>query len=90
MTFSREGRLCLAPIHPQTCQFHSNVSSKFYRQTRVTVAPTSHMRAGQPALSHGPSQNLIMTVHYEDDFQINLNYKFVQKKTADVGSGSAS
>ena len=50
MTFSREGRLCSAPIHPQTCQFHSNVSSGFYGQTNATIALTSHMRAGRPAL----------------------------------------
>ena len=28
MAFLIEGRLCLAPIHPHTCQFHSNVSSQ--------------------------------------------------------------
>ena len=46
-TFSREGRLCLAPTHPQTCQFHSNVGSKCYRQTRATVAPASYMKASR-------------------------------------------
>ena len=47
-TLSREGRLCSAPIHPQTCQFHSNVSSKFCHLTCATVAPMSPMRAGWP------------------------------------------
>ena len=88
MAFSIEGRLCLAPIHPHTCQFHSNVSSKFYRQTLTTIALMSYMRARWPVLLavSWPSQNLITTVCYEDYFQINSNYTFF-RKTVDVGSG---
>ena len=61
-TFSREGRLCSAPIHPQICQFHSNVSSKFCHQTHATIALMSHMRTRWL-----PSRNLVTTVRYEDD-----------------------
>ena len=65
--FGKEGRLCSSPIHPQTCQFHSNVSSKFYHQTCATIAPTS--------------RNLVTTVRYEDDFQIDSNYNFFRKNS---------
>ena len=66
--------------------FMAFFSSEFYHQTCATIALTSQMRAGAPGTLSWPSQNLVTTVRYEDNFQINSNYNFF-RKTADVGGG---
>ena len=73
MPFLREGRLCLAPIQPHTCHFHSNVSSGFYCQTRATVTPTSHMRAGHPALPL-----MTITKPYHDCTNMKMTFESIQ------------
>ena len=73
---------------------HRHVSSTQMLVQNFTTrhAPPLHQHhtwgpGGQHSrLYHGPSWNLIMTVRYEDDFQIDSNYNFF-RKTVDVGRG---